>query len=67
MRAYVKTTGILFVLLVLAHIARAAAEGLQVLTDPAVAASTLISIALTAWAWRLIQNPSEERHDGDRG
>ncbi|HEY5810822.1 MAG TPA: hypothetical protein VIT67_22820 [Povalibacter sp.] len=54
MRAYVITTGIVFGLLVLAHIARGVAEGAQVVKDPFFMLSSLIALSLCAWACRLI-------------
>jgi uncharacterized protein (DUF2062 family) len=54
MRAYVITTGIVFGLLVLAHIARGIAEGVHVVKDPFFMLSSLIALGLCAWAGRLI-------------
>jgi hypothetical protein len=53
MKAYVTTTGVLFGLIVGAHIWRAVAEGPSVLSGPIFAVSTIASAALTIWAWRL--------------
>jgi hypothetical protein len=49
----VTTTGVLFGLIVGAHIWRAVAEGPSVLSGPIFAVSTIASAALTIWAWRL--------------
>jgi hypothetical protein len=53
MRAYVITSGVIFALLVVAHIARVAMEGPHVLTDAFFVIATLIAGALAAWAWRV--------------
>lgn len=53
MRAYVVTTGIVFALLVCAHLARVALEGEHVLGDLFFLISTLIALALCGWAWRV--------------
>jgi hypothetical protein len=58
MRTYVKTTGAVFGLLVLAHLARLYAEGWPVATDPAFVLTTLMAVGLSAWAWRLLQKPA---------
>jgi uncharacterized protein (DUF2062 family) len=55
MRAYVITTAIVFSLLVLAHIARIFAEGLQVAWDPFFALSTVLAAGLCVWALRLLK------------
>jgi hypothetical protein len=51
-RRYVAASGVLFALLVLAHLARAVMEGAQVFGDVAFALSTLIALGFCAWAWR---------------
>lgn len=58
MKAYVLTTGLVFVLIVAGHVARILAEGPRVLTEPIFALSTLLSVGLAAWAWRLFQRLS---------
>ena len=55
MRAYVITTGIVFGLIVLAHIARGIAEGLALLKEPFFILTTLVAVALTLWAWRVLR------------
>jgi hypothetical protein len=55
MRTYVVTTGIVFALLVCAHLARIALEGVHVLGDPFFLISTLIALALCGWAWRVFR------------
>jgi hypothetical protein len=53
MKTYVVTTGAVFGLLVLVHVARIFAEGLVVAKDPFFALSTLTAGSLSFWAWRL--------------
>ena len=55
MRAYVITTGILFALLVLAHVARLFAEGPGPLADPFFLASTGMAAAMSLWAWFVVR------------
>ena len=55
MRAYVLTTGIVFVLLTLAHLWRIAAEGAYLLTSPWWVGITVGAGALSVWAWRLLR------------
>jgi EamA domain-containing membrane protein RarD len=55
MRAYVITTGIVFALIVVAHVARAVAEGLTLLKEPDYILSTLAAVALVLWSWRVFR------------
>jgi hypothetical protein len=55
MKAYVTTTGIVFGLLTLSHIARFVAEGPHLATDPSFVLITLAAAALCIWAWRLLR------------
>jgi hypothetical protein len=50
MKAYVLVTGIVFALIVIAHILRVVAEGSHLLTEPAFASTSLLSVALLLWA-----------------
>jgi hypothetical protein len=52
MRAFLVTTGIIFSLLVIVHLARIRVEP-EVARDPWFWGTTLISAALSVWAWRL--------------
>jgi len=52
MRAFVATAGIVFALLVVAHLWRVAVEGSGVLTGLFVAI-TVAAAALALWAWRV--------------
>lgn len=54
MRAYVLTSGTLFGLLVLAHMARLFAEGARVLESPMFVVTTLLAAGMTAWAVRVL-------------
>jgi hypothetical protein len=56
MRAYVITTGIVFGLIVLGHIARAMAEGLGLVKDPFFILTTLAAVALSLWAWHVFRS-----------
>jgi hypothetical protein len=53
MRAYVLTTGVIFGLIVAAHVWRVAAESPLLARDPSFVIVTLICAALCAWAVRL--------------
>ena len=50
MRAYIVTSGLLFVGLVLAHLARLVAEGLGPLHEPAFLFTSLLGLAMAGWA-----------------
>ena len=54
MRAYVMTTGAAFGLLALAHVARAVAEGAHLAREPFFVLTTIGSLALCVWAFRLL-------------
>ena len=62
MRAYVITTGIVFGLIVLAHIGRAIAEGLGLLKDPFFILTSLMAAALSLWAWRVLRSIRGQSH-----
>ena len=50
MRAYVASTGSMFLLLVLAHLSRLLVEGAEPLRQPVFVATTIISAVLVVWA-----------------
>jgi hypothetical protein len=50
MKAYVITTGVVFALLTLVHIARMFAEGPRVATDPFFIIMTVAAASLSVWA-----------------
>ncbi len=54
MRAYLITTGSLFLLIILAHVARVILEGTDRITEPVFLVSTLVCVLLAAWAIRLL-------------
>lgn len=55
MRAYLATSGTIFVLIVLAHILRVMGEGAQMMRDPFFIATTLLAGALSVWAFSLFR------------
>lgn len=55
MKSYVITTGSVFALVALAHVARAIEEGSGVLKNPWFVATTILSVGLCAWALRLLK------------
>jgi hypothetical protein len=55
MKAYVITTGAVFGLLTLAHVARVFAEGTHLATNPSFVLITVAAAALCFWAWRLVR------------
>ena len=58
MKAYVATTGIVFLILTLVHLWRVYLEGTSLAKQPFFAIATLISAALCLWAWRLLRERS---------
>ncbi|MEO7674835.1 MAG: hypothetical protein ABIU09_12260 [Pyrinomonadaceae bacterium] len=50
MRAYILVTGFVFLLLVISHVARVVAEGGRMISEPIFIATTILSVALFAWA-----------------
>ena len=59
MRAYVITTGTIFGLIFLAHIARLFLEGGDRARDPIFLALTALAAGLVAWAWRVFAGLSK--------
>lgn len=57
MKAYVITTGVIFALITIAHLARMAVES-RVLTEPLYLLLTILSAALAVWAVVLLRRPS---------
>jgi hypothetical protein len=55
MKTYVMTTGAVFGLLTVAHIARVVAEGPHLAKDPLFILITVASAALSLWAWRVLR------------
>lgn len=58
MKAYLVTTGVIFGLITIAHIARAFFEGARVATDPFYILLTLLAAAMCAWAFVLLKRSS---------
>jgi hypothetical protein len=54
MRAYIATTGVLFLALVVAHVLRIVAEP-HLARDPWFLLTTVISVAMTGWALQLFR------------
>lgn len=55
MRAYVLTTGIIFALIVAAHVARMVAESATLARDPVYLLITLVAGGLSGWALVLLR------------
>lgn len=55
MKPYLLTTGVVFMLIVAVHIARLFAEGMHLLVEPVFLFSSLLSLSMTVWAWRLFR------------
>ena len=64
MRAYVVTTGLMFGLLVFAHVARLAVQGPRALHSPVFVVASLLSIGMLVWSFlvyrRLGRSPAAE-------
>lgn len=61
MRSYVAVTGILFALLVVAHVARMVLENGSLASDPIYLAITATSAGLSLWAWLALRRSRPER------
>lgn len=60
MKAYILTTGVIFALIVVAHVLRIMAEGSKLLLQPVFALTSILSVALALWAWRLFRRLPRE-------
>jgi hypothetical protein len=58
MKAYLITTGVIFGLIVVMHIARAFEEGPRMAKDPFFIALTVLAAGLCVWAFRLLKTAS---------
>ncbi|MEP6906310.1 MAG: hypothetical protein ABI875_09495 [Gemmatimonadales bacterium] len=58
---YLAVTGTVFALLTLAHLWRIATESRALATDPWFAAITIVSAALSLWAFRLLLHKRRTR------
>jgi len=54
MKAYIITTGLLFLVLAIAHISRIVAEGPRLLSEPIFVLLTAAAVAFAAWAGWLV-------------
>ena len=61
MKAYVATTGVVFGLIVLAHIWRAIEEGSHVVKSPPFIAITLLAAGLAVWAGAVLRRTTPTR------
>jgi hypothetical protein len=66
MRAYLFTTGTVFGLITLAHIARVFAEGPGLAVDPAFLLLTALSAGLCAWSCVLLKRSSAPGNGASR-
>lgn len=55
MRAYIITTGVIFALLTVAHVARVMIEGTHVLKEPIFVITTICSVGMVVWAMFLLK------------
>lgn len=55
MKAYVITTGVVFGLIVLAHVWRVLVEGPALARDPVYILLSVAAGALSLWAWRVLK------------
>jgi hypothetical protein len=62
MKAYLITTGIIFALILAAHVWRAIDEGPGIAKDPFFIVLTLLAAGLSVWAWRLVWKLSRARN-----
>jgi len=55
MKPYVITSGGIFALITIAHILRMVSEGRHVASEPVFILLTLLSAALSVWAWLVLR------------
>lgn len=55
MKAYLILTGLVFALIALSHVLRLFQEGKAPLHNPWFIVTSLISLAMSVWAWRLLR------------
>jgi hypothetical protein len=61
MKAFLWTTGIIFGLITIAHVWRVFAESASLARDPWFIVLTVLSAALSAWAFRLLRVSTRSR------
>ena len=59
MRAYIITTGTVFLLITIAHIARLAVEPTHVLREPIFLGLTILAASLSVWAFVVLRRVSQ--------
>ena len=59
MTTYVRTTAVLFTLIVLAHIWRIVAESRDLIRDPFYLLITACAAGLSIWAWMLVRRAGQ--------
>jgi hypothetical protein len=57
MRTYIKVTGVVFGLIIIAHGMRLVAEGRRLLVEPSYIITTLLAAGLCVWAFQLLRSP----------
>jgi hypothetical protein len=62
MKAYLLITGLIFALVVVAHVVRLVQEGAQVSHDPWFLGLTLLAAGLSVWAFRLLARLPGPQH-----
>ena len=58
MRAYLLTTGVIFLLIVVAHVARVASEGAHLAAEPSFILLTGLALGMSIWAGVLFRRGS---------
>lgn len=61
MRAYLITTGVLFALVAVAHVWRLIAESSALARDPWFVLLSILAVAMSAWAFRLLRSTTPVR------
>jgi len=55
MKAYILTTGVIFGLITVAHLLRFVTEGSHLAREPLFILLTVLSAALSVWAWQVLR------------
>ena len=64
MKVYIATSGTIFGLLTLAHVARIVLESSALMKDPSYLAITAAAAAMCVWAWRVYPRASAMSRSG---
>lgn len=67
MKAYLVTTGLIFVLILAAHVARVISEGLSLLKEPMFDFTSVLSLGIAAWAFILLRRVRRNRAEDPAG